>query len=146
MREEDIPLIRPDDYFAEMLKSDKQMLKIKENLINKKKEIQQKETNQQRKEQKKYGKQIQQQKLKEKIQKKKQNLEAIKYWKTSQKGKEFDIKKLDENVKLMQENNIRDADTFKRFKSIQSSKSNGSSSGVQKQKKKRPGKSKRQRK
>eukprot|EP01080_Neovahlkampfia_damariscottae_P009943 gene9943-2264_t len=142
MREENIPLIRPDDYFAEMLKSDKQMLKIKENLISKKKEIQQRELNQQRKEQKKFGKQIQQQKLKEKIQKKKQNLEAIKYWKTSQKGKEFDIKKLDENVKLMQENNIRDADTFKKFKNIQNSKK---PSGVKKNQK-RPGKSKRRRK
>jgi rRNA-processing protein EBP2 len=142
MREENIPLIRPDDFFAEMLKSDKQMLKIKENLLNKKKEVERRELKQQKKEQKKYGKQIQQQKLKEKIQKKKQNLEAIKYWKTTQKGKEFDIKKLDEDSKLMEDNGIKDADSFKRFKTM---KPNGAGKG-KKMQKKRPGKSKRQRK
>jgi len=149
MRKHEMPLIRPDDYFAEMVKSDAQMSKIKEGLLRTKEGIEKKDDNRKRKEQRKYGKKIQEEKLKEKIEKKKQSIEAIKSWKKSQKGKEnYDIDVLEDNIKQMSENNINDAHSFERFQKNKSNRSQGKSKGISKKKgkappKKRLGKSKR---
>lgn len=117
-----VPALRPNDYFAEMVKSDYHMLKVKDRLLYQKRAIERKEEQRMRREQQKFGKQIQIAKLKEKLQRKKQNLEAIKYWKKgfaktiiiltlfiAHKGEEFDLNKLERIEKEMQENKIKDA-------------------------------------
>lgn len=152
--------MRPEDYFAEMLKSDEQMNRIKEKLLANKQTIEKKEENRNRKEQRKYGKKIQEEKLKEKIEKKKQNIAAIAHWKKQSKGKEYDIDVLENNIKEM--GGDSEAGLFDNFKKGQKGgrggkggkggkigKSHGSNKGIQKSgktkqaPKKRPGKSKR---
>jgi rRNA-processing protein EBP2 len=60
-----IPFRRPVDYFAEMLKSDEQMRKIKANLLEQKKRIESAEERKKQREMKKYGKKVQQAKEEE---------------------------------------------------------------------------------
>lgn len=95
---QNIPCIRPDDYFAEMVKSDEHMLKIRDKLLYSKKVIEARESRRKQREQKKLGKKIQVAKLQEKLDEKKANLEAIKMWKKKSAGKEFDINDLEKNV------------------------------------------------
>lgn len=68
---------RPDDYFAEMIKSDSHMLKIKNKLMEEKKRMETIEHKKKEREMKKYGKQIQQKRLQEKAQEKKTTKEAL---------------------------------------------------------------------
>jgi len=82
-----IPHRRPGDYFAEMVKSDIQMEKIRKSLLHEKTTIQKSEDRRKQRELKKFGKQVQTQKLKEREDKKKQDLEAIKKWRKKQREK-----------------------------------------------------------
>lgn len=78
-----IPAIRPDDYFAEMIKRDVHMKRVKAHLLGKKKRIEEAQERRRIRDQQKFGKKTQLNALKEKLEKKKQTLEAIKYWKNS---------------------------------------------------------------
>lgn len=60
-----IPFRRPADYFAEMMKSDDQMKKIKASLMDQKKRIESSEEKKKLREMKKYGKKVQQAKVEE---------------------------------------------------------------------------------
>ena len=77
---------RPEDYYAEMCKTDKHMAKVKDKLIHDKKNIEQAENRRKLREQKKFGKQIQHAKEAEKREKKKENQEAVKKWRTDKKS------------------------------------------------------------
>ncbi|KAJ2501225.1 RRNA processing protein [Coemansia sp. RSA 1972] len=72
-----VPFERPDDYFAEMVKSDAHMARIRDKLITQQKGIQNAEEAKKQRELRKYGKQIQQEKLKEREDQKKASLDKI---------------------------------------------------------------------
>ncbi|KAI9294740.1 eukaryotic rRNA processing [Neoconidiobolus thromboides FSU 785] len=73
-----IPFTRPDDYFAEMVKSDEHMNKIRQKILDETQGIKASEAARKQRELKKFGKQIQVEKIKEKHAHKRQELEKIK--------------------------------------------------------------------
>lgn len=76
-----IPFRRPEDYFAQMLKSDDQMKKIKGRILYQTRSLEQSEAAQKIREQRKFGKQVQLSKKKEAQKKKKDQLDMINKWK-----------------------------------------------------------------
>lgn len=75
-----VPYRRPEDYFAESLKTDEHMQKVKIKLENEKGRIERSESRKRMKELKKFGKQVQVQKTQERAQKKNEYISAIKKW------------------------------------------------------------------
>lgn len=75
-----IPFLRPPDYYAEMVKSDNHMLKIKSRLLMEKKKIEEAEERRKARESKKIAKEVQALKLKEKAKRKKEEFESVKKW------------------------------------------------------------------
>lgn len=65
------PFTRPDDYFAEMVKSDSHMERIRQRLLDETAGIKKSEEKRKERDGKKFGKQVQQEKLKERQQAKK---------------------------------------------------------------------------
>lgn len=104
LNQHNIKTERPDDYFAEMVKSDKHMLKVRASLLENQKVIEKREENRRRRELQKVGKQVRAQKLREKIEEKKANMKLVEYWKKKHggKGTEFDLQQFEESVKKMQ--------------------------------------------
>uniref|UniRef100_A0A7S4LAQ5 rRNA-processing protein EBP2 n=1 Tax=Paramoeba aestuarina TaxID=180227 RepID=A0A7S4LAQ5_9EUKA len=76
-----VPYIRPDDYFAEMVKTDDHMDRVRKKLLAEKAKVEGIEERRRVREMKKYGKEIQKQKEKERQQQKKATLDAVKQWK-----------------------------------------------------------------
>jgi rRNA-processing protein EBP2 len=76
-----IPISRPDDFFAEMLKTDSHMAKVKSRLLQQTQKIQTFEERQQRLENKKFHKAIKAYKQTEKHNEKKANFEKISQFK-----------------------------------------------------------------
>jgi rRNA-processing protein EBP2 len=72
-----IPISRPDDFFAEMLKSDEHMAKVKSRLLQQQQKVQTFEEKKSRMENKKFHKAIKAYKQTEKHQEKRQNFEKI---------------------------------------------------------------------
>ena len=72
-----IPISRPDDFFAEMLKTDEHMAKVKSRLLQQSKKVASFEEKKQRFENKKFHKAIKAYKQGEKHQEKRQNVENI---------------------------------------------------------------------
>ncbi|KAI9506148.1 RRNA processing protein [Coemansia spiralis] len=72
-----VPFSRPEDYFAEMVKSDSHMAKIRQKLLDQQKSIQNAEEAKKQRELRKYGKKIQQEKIKEREDQKKAALDKI---------------------------------------------------------------------
>ncbi|KAI8908307.1 eukaryotic rRNA processing protein EBP2-domain-containing protein, partial [Gorgonomyces haynaldii] len=83
---------RPQDYFAEMVKSDEHMQRIRERLIKDKEEVQRQEEKRTQREIKKFGKKVQIEKQLERQQQKRETLEKIKKF----KGDDFDVEVEDE--------------------------------------------------
>lgn len=79
---------RPSDYFAEMLKSDEQMEKIKDKLIEKEVEKKASESSKRQRELKKIGKMVQVAKIQQRQQEKRKTLDKIKNLKRKRKGNE----------------------------------------------------------
>ncbi|KAL9649048.1 hypothetical protein ABK040_008425 [Willaertia magna] len=127
LHELNIPVHRPDDYFAEMVKSDEHMERIKNKIIKVRETIQEREKNRERKKQQKIGKQLKAEKLKEKIARKKEGIKAVEHWRKTQggKGKEFNIEQAEKD--------------YKQFASDDKKRKTGGN-----KEKKRPGKNKRQ--
>ena len=80
-----VPTTRPEDYFAEMVKSDEHMKKVRENLLSKHAEIERREKVRKLRELKKMGKQIQHETEKKKLEAKKSFNESVKKFKKGQK-------------------------------------------------------------
>lgn len=76
-----IPISRPDDFFAEMLKTDQHMSKVKSRLLQQQHKIQTFEERQHKLENKKFHKAIKAYKQDEKHQEKKRNFENINQFK-----------------------------------------------------------------
>lgn len=71
---------RPNDYFAEMVKSDEHMAKIQKRLLEEKKQADESEERKKQRALKRYSKQVQAEKLREKAREKKVNEESITKW------------------------------------------------------------------
>lgn len=94
-----LPTIRPDDYFAEMVKTDEHMQKVRANLMKKQFESQRSEKVRQLRAQAKVGKQMQIESTLKKHAEKKQMLDEIKKYR---KGKRQDLSFLDDKKKSQQ--------------------------------------------
>ena len=78
------PFTRPADYFAEMVKTDAHMERIRQRLLDEKAEMKRSEQKKKEREGKKYGKQIQIEKIKERERSKKEVEERLKALKRSE--------------------------------------------------------------
>jgi len=86
-----MPISRPDDFLAEMLKTDEHMRKIKSRLVHQQVKIATFEEKKQRLENKKFHKAIKDYKQKEKHMEKRMNLEATNKLKTQIREKGGDL-------------------------------------------------------
>jgi rRNA-processing protein EBP2 len=75
-----LPYKRPDDFFAEMIKSDDHMHKVKSSLLREKRVIDEAQERRKIRTQKKYGKQVQQNVLSERKKQRDSEKDAIKNW------------------------------------------------------------------
>ncbi|KAJ3308883.1 rRNA-processing protein and EBNA1-binding protein ebp2 [Boothiomyces sp. JEL0838] len=99
-----VPFTRPDDYFAEMVKPDSQMLKIKQNLLSEKESLEKSIQAKKQRELKKFGKKVQTEKLLERQQQKKNTIEKIK--KIKKNNLDFDVE-IDKEQKEQKANKKR---------------------------------------
>jgi rRNA-processing protein EBP2 len=67
-KQADIPFTRPNDYYAEMVKSDVHMERVRTRLVDEASGIKKSEAAKKQRDLKKYGKQIQHEKLKQRVQ------------------------------------------------------------------------------
>lgn len=72
-----VPWLRPPDYYAEMVKSDEHMAKVKEQLMFEQRQIELAEERRKQREQKMYGKQVQAERTREKSADKKGQIDQI---------------------------------------------------------------------
>lgn len=86
-----IPTTRPDDYFAEMVKNDLQMEKIRQELIFKNESIKKSDLAKKQRALKKFGKSVQVEKLLERQKSKKDDLEKIKGLRKRGVADDFDV-------------------------------------------------------
>lgn len=87
-----IPFSRPTDYFAEMVKSDDHMLKVRQKLLDQENSILESEKAKKQRNLKKFGKKVQVEKLQERQKDKKDSLEKIKGMRRKGiEGDDFDI-------------------------------------------------------
>ncbi|KAF9644072.1 Ebp2-domain-containing protein [Thelephora ganbajun] len=102
------PFTRPADYFAEMVKSDSHMERIRQRLINESAEIKRSEEKRKERRNKKYGKQIQVEKQKERERAKKDMDERIKGLKRKRKGALENVQADEEDFGVAVEDAISD--------------------------------------
>jgi rRNA-processing protein EBP2 len=81
LKESTVPYKRPSDYFAEMLKTDAHMARVKDKLIYEQKKIAAVEERKKSQAHKKVAKVLQSQKAAQRLQEKNDTLEAVKQWK-----------------------------------------------------------------
>ncbi|XP_071953659.1 probable rRNA-processing protein EBP2 homolog [Antedon mediterranea] len=93
-----IPTKRPPDYYAEMVKSDVHMQKVKQKIITKKASIEKSEKAKKLRELKKYGKKVQHEVLLKRQKEKKEMIEAVKKYRKGQK-RELDFLNDEEDKK-----------------------------------------------
>ncbi|KAJ3385225.1 rRNA-processing protein and EBNA1-binding protein ebp2 [Lobulomyces angularis] len=118
--EVNVPFSRPDDYFAEMVKSDAHMQRVRQNLVDEAASIKRSEEARKLRAQKKFGKKVQVEKVKERQIQKRNELEKVKILKKKRGGNlnSEDSKSIsleqemeDKNFKKS-ENSKRKRDTF----------------------------------
>lgn len=131
-----IPFSRPADYFAEMVKSDEHMEKLKSKLIQEASEKKAKEEAKRQRELKKFGKQVQHETLQERQKEKRETMDKIKSLRKRRRNN--DIGEEEFNVELEEASQAPQGLSRKkrRIQHQMSAKGKG---------KKRPGKSKRSR-
>ncbi|CAA7015397.1 unnamed protein product [Microthlaspi erraticum] len=98
LQEMGLPFLRPADYYAEMVKSDTHMEKVKSKLLYEKKQIEESEERRKARDSKKIAKEVHSQRTKEKSKQKKDDIESVKKWRKqrqqsgfSDKGPELDL-------------------------------------------------------
>ncbi|KDP26208.1 hypothetical protein JCGZ_22454 [Jatropha curcas] len=84
-----LPFLRPPDYYAEMVKSDAHMQKVKGRLLAEKKNIEESEERRKAREAKRLAKEVQAQKLKERAMQKKMEIESVKKWRKQRQQSGF---------------------------------------------------------
>ncbi|CAF3021032.1 unnamed protein product [Rotaria socialis] len=86
---------RPDDYYAQMAKSDSHMKKIREYLVNRKSDIENREKLRKLREQRLYGKKVQQEVL---LKRQEDKTKLLKTMKKVRKGKQGGMQELEESL------------------------------------------------
>ena len=81
-----IPHVRPDDYFAEMVKTDKHMSKVKMRMLREQTDIAAAEERRKQSANKKFGKQVQHEVLQARQQEKRRNMVEVKELRKKRKG------------------------------------------------------------
>ncbi|KAG8376514.1 hypothetical protein BUALT_Bualt09G0071300 [Buddleja alternifolia] len=84
-----LPFLRPSDYYAEMVKSDTHMEKVKGRLLAEKKRTEEADERRKSRENKKLAKEIQVQKQRERAKQKKDEIESVKNWRKQRKQSGF---------------------------------------------------------
>ncbi|XP_044467478.1 probable rRNA-processing protein EBP2 homolog [Mangifera indica] len=84
-----LTFLRPSDYYAEMVKTDAHMEKVKRRLLAEQKEIEEAEERKKAREAKKLAKEIQAQKTKERAKQKKEEIESVKKWRKQRQQSGF---------------------------------------------------------
>lgn len=100
-----MPYVRPSDYFAEMVKTDKHMLRVKAALLHQRNKLDKAAKRDRDRELRKLGKAVQESRTKEKAMAKNAQVAAVKQWRQKRKraggaGDDFDLALLDEAVRL----------------------------------------------
>ncbi|KAH7845406.1 hypothetical protein Vadar_001631 [Vaccinium darrowii] len=80
---------RPPDYYADMVKSDSHMVKVKGRLLAEKRRIEEADERRKARESKKIAKEVQAQKLKERAKNKKDEIESVKKWRKQRQQSGF---------------------------------------------------------
>lgn len=93
-----VPTKRPDDYFAEMVKSDEHMKKVRESLLSKQLSIERSEKAKKLRAMRKFGKQVQQEVSSRRRKEKKEMIEAVKKFRKG-KTKSLDFLEEQKNAK-----------------------------------------------
>lgn len=78
LKKENVPFTRPTDYFAEMVKSDEHMDKLRQKLVDEESEKRHAQEARRQRELKKFGKKVQHEKLQERQKEKRETLDKIK--------------------------------------------------------------------
>ncbi|OMO85874.1 Enolase [Corchorus capsularis] len=84
-----LPFLRPADYYAEMVKSDAHMQKVKGKLLAQRRQIEEAEERRKAREAKRIAKEVQAEKLKERAKQKKHEIEAVKKWRKQRQQSGF---------------------------------------------------------
>ncbi|XP_050212072.1 probable rRNA-processing protein EBP2 homolog [Mercurialis annua] len=84
-----LPFLRPSDYYAEMVKTDVHMGKVKGRLLAEKKNMEEAEERKKARESKKLSKEVQAQKQKERAAQKKGEIESVKKWRKQRQQSGF---------------------------------------------------------
>lgn len=84
-----LPFLRPSDYYAEMVKTDSHMEKVKGRLLAEKRRIEEAEERKKAREAKKLAKEVQAQKAKERAKQKKEGIESVKKWRKQRQQSGF---------------------------------------------------------
>ena len=89
LKELGVPVKRPRDYYAEMVKSDEHMKRVRAELIFEQTAQETREERRKAREQKRYGKQVQAEKLKERTLKKKESIKNLDKWRKQRKQNNY---------------------------------------------------------
>ncbi|XP_027332849.1 probable rRNA-processing protein EBP2 homolog [Abrus precatorius] len=119
------PFLRPADYYAEMVKTDNHMEKVKGRLLAEKRKMEEAEERRKAREAKRLAKEIQAQKLKERAKQKKEDIEAVKKWRKQRQQSGFADNADDADMGL----NFEDGRAFERSKKKRPGVSPGDRSG-----------------
>ena len=92
LQEMGLPFLRPADYYAEMVKSDTHMEKVKSKLPYEKKQMEEAEERRKARDNKKMAKEVQSQKMKERAKQKKDEIESVKKWRKQRQQSGFSEK------------------------------------------------------
>ncbi|MCL7030026.1 hypothetical protein MKW94_010997 [Papaver nudicaule] len=85
-----LPFLRPPDYYAEMVKTDSHMVKVKGRLLEEKKRIEEADERRKARDAKKISKSVQAEKLKDRAIQKKSDFEAVKKWRKQRQQSGFE--------------------------------------------------------
>lgn len=105
-----IPFLRPADYYAEMVKTDHHMVKVKGRLLAEKKNMEEADERRKAREAKRISKEVQSQKLKERAKQKKDDIESVKKWRKQRQQSGFPGLDKDDDMGL----SFEDGKTFER--------------------------------
>eukprot|EP00262_Sarcandra_glabra_P010946 TRINITY_DN2663_c0_g2_i2.p1 TRINITY_DN2663_c0_g2~~TRINITY_DN2663_c0_g2_i2.p1 ORF type:complete len:299 (+),score=94.60 TRINITY_DN2663_c0_g2_i2:128-1024(+) len=100
-----LPFLRPPDYYAEMVKTDAHMVKIKGRLLVEKKKIEEADERRKAREAKRIAKEVQAQKIKERSKQKKEEIESVKKWRKQRQQNGFVEAKDDDMVLPFEDGN-----------------------------------------
>ena len=84
-----IPARRPDDYYAEMVKSDEHMKRVRSELLFEQQQLEIREERRKARESKKYGKQVQAEKIKQRTLEKKSQIKSLDKWRKQRQKSGF---------------------------------------------------------